>query len=140
MLWEEVGKLLLDAVDKYTPLVEKDLPRKTEQFERHKQWIAHDYTLSRAALFHEDGTDVNGERYFLIVSLLQVVAIEFLELYQKLIAPLGGEKRMPVHAQVEERVEECIATNVNKLFKINVAQRVYYVIGFLCNAGANEAK
>ena len=140
VLWEEVGKLLLDAINKYTPLVEKDLPKKSEQFERRKQWIAHDYTFSRAALFHEDGIDVNGERYFLIISLLQVVAIEFLELYQKLIAPLGGEKRAPVHAQVNERVAECIATNVEDLFKTNVARRVYYVTGFLCNAGANEAK
>ena len=35
---------------------------------------------------------------------------------------------------------ECIATNFKNLFKANVAQRLYYVIGFLCNAEANEAK
>ena len=58
--------------------VKKDLPKMLEQFERRKQWIAHDYTFSRAALFHEDRINVNGEQYLLIISLLQVVAIGFL--------------------------------------------------------------
>ena len=33
-LWEEVDELLLDAIVGYTPIVGKDLSKKTEQFER----------------------------------------------------------------------------------------------------------
>ena len=55
MLWEEVCKLLLNDVNKYTPLAKKNLPKKLKQFERRKQWIVHNYyTFSRGVLFHED--------------------------------------------------------------------------------------
>ena len=53
-LWEEVAELLLDAIVKYTPKVEKDLPKKSEQFARRKKWIVYDHTFTRVELFHED--------------------------------------------------------------------------------------
>ena len=92
-LWEEVAELLLDAIVKYTPKIEKDLPKKSEQFARRKNWIAYDHTFTRVELFHEDGIDVNGDKYFMIICLLQIIASEFLDLYQKLITPPGGGTR-----------------------------------------------
>ena len=59
-LWEEVDELLLDAIVGYTPIVGKDLSKKTEQFERRKNWIVYDYTFTRVELFHKDDIDLNG--------------------------------------------------------------------------------
>ena len=42
--------------------------------------------------------------------------------------------------QVEILVTRLVDTDVDKLFDIKIGRRVYYVIGFLCNAGANEVK
>ena len=36
-LWEDVAELLLDAIAKYTPQVEKDPKKKTEQLEHQKR-------------------------------------------------------------------------------------------------------
>ena len=49
------------------------------------------YTFTRVELFHENGIDLNGEKYFQTICLLQIIASEFLDLYQKLITPPSYE-------------------------------------------------
>ena len=39
-------------------------PLSKEQFARRKNWIVYDYTFTRGELFHKDGIDLNGEKYF----------------------------------------------------------------------------
>ena len=72
--------------------------------------------------------------------MLQIIASEFLDLYQKIITSPGGENKVSVHAQVDIIVARLVDTDVDKLFDIKIGRCVYYVIGFLCNAGANETK
>jgi hypothetical protein len=91
----------------------------------------HNFTYTRATLYHIDGTSYIGEWYFLIISLLLAVAVEFLDLFQKFITPLWEEKKLPIHTYANKHADEYVAIGVNKRFNINVAHPVYYVIGFL---------
>ena len=126
-----MGDLLLDAIVKYTLIVEKDLPKKMEQFARQKNWIVYDYTFTRLELFHEDGIDLNGEKYFQIICLLQIITSEFLDLYQKLITPPNGENKVSVHVQVDILVAQLVDTDVDELFNTKIGRCVYHIIGCL---------
>ena len=58
-----VDKLLLGAIEKYTPLVDKVLLKKSEQFERRKQWIVHDATDTIAVFIKQQNSKALGRLF-----------------------------------------------------------------------------
>ena len=75
-----------------------------------------------------------------MISLLYIVGFEFVEMYQKLITPPGGKERKSIRQKVMAIVDGAVEADINDLFEKKVAEHVYYVIGFLCDAGSKEAK
>ena len=137
-LWDGVSDKMVYAITKYTPQEEKDIKRKSEKFEAKKDKIVDSFISRHELEGVEDDIPLSKHREMAL--LLHIIGSKFIELFQKLITPPGGKKRVPINEQIEAVVLEVKDTSVGGLFKDKtVAQHVYYIIGFLCNAGAKEA-
>ena len=137
-LWDGVSDKMVYAITKYTPQEEKDIKRKSEKFEAKKDKIVDSFISRHELEGVEDDIPLSKHREMAL--LLHIIGSKFIELFQKLITPPGGKKRVPINEQIEAVVLEVKDTSVGELFKDKtVAQHVYYIIGFLCNAGAKEA-
>ena len=137
-LWDGASDKMVYAITKYTPQQEKDIKRKSEKFEAKKDKIV-DSFISHHELEGVDD-DISLSKHREMTLLLHIIGSKFIELFQKLITPPGGKKRVPINEQIEAVVLEVKDTSVGELFEDKtVAQHVYYIIGFLCNAGAKEA-
>ena len=137
-LWDGVSDKMVYAITKYTPQEEKDIKRKSEKFEAKKDKIVDSFISRHELEGVEDDIPLSKHREMAL--LLHIIGSKFIELFQKLITPPGGKKRVPINEQIEAVVLEVKDTSVGELFKNKtVAHHVYYIIGFLCNAGAKEA-
>ena len=137
-LWDGVSDKMVYAITKYTPQEEKDIKRKSEKFEAKKDKIVDSFISRHELEGVEDDIPLSKHREMAL--LLHIIGSKFIELFQKLITPPGGKKRVPINEQIEAVVLEVKDTSVGELFEDKtVAQHVYYIIGFLCNAGAKEA-
>ena len=141
LLWSTTANKLTSAIKKYTPKDQKDVKRKAAKFELKKQQILEKY-IGNYELFakgsDEAGThDIKWER---MVDLLYVIGIEFIRLFQALITPPNGKKRVAINAQIEELVATAVDKPVSDLFHNKMLHKhAYYIIGFLCHAGTKEA-
>ena len=136
-LWSDIANMLLKAVEKYTPQSETDLPKKTAAFNKYKQYIIGDHSFSQVSRIVGEDVDRDSDRFFILVTLLSITTAEFVNTYLKMIAPPSGVGILPIAKQVDERVALSIGVDAGGLFEPHIARRVYYVIGFLCNAGSS---
>lgn len=138
-LWDDVSDKMVCAIAKYTPQIEKDIKRKSEKFELKKEKII-DLFICRHELAGVEAEDISLDKHREMALLLHIIGSKFIESFQKLITPPCGKKRIPINEQIESVVIKVRDTSVVELFKDKtVAQHVYYIIGFLCHAGAKEA-
>ena len=140
-LWHQVSEKLMSAITKHTPTREKDAEKKTKLYNVEKDKII-DLFIGKHELFTlaEDGSSADNARYWEMKSILIMIGIKYVLWFQKLITPPGGEDRVPIIEQIETIVRESINVSVQDLFPdMGIGERVYYVIGFLCSAGAKEA-
>eukprot|EP00975_Prorocentrum_lima_P061257 12843309-Prorocentrum_lima.AAC.1 len=55
------------------------------------------------------------------------------------ITPVGGQKRVPIDKQIVDELKAVEEMPVEEYFNCGVGKHVYYVVGWLCHAGAEEA-
>ncbi|KAL7529591.1 hypothetical protein ACHAXR_003043, partial [Thalassiosira sp. AJA248-18] len=144
-LWGEVAELVFDAILKYTPLNEKDIPNKIQRYEKKKRRIINSYITPYLISMGDDESDdedegVDDDVSFELQCILSLIGMEFIVWFQRLISPIRGKKRVPIAEQIEEIVEGAIKEEVGAIFDKSIGQRVYYIVGFFCNAGEKEAK
>ncbi|KAL9181507.1 hypothetical protein ACHAXT_010312 [Thalassiosira profunda] len=142
-MWDQVANQMFAAIQKYTPKKEKDHGRKAARFRQATERILDRYVHS-ARLFtegeSEDDSPEDQARYLEMVTFLGQIGMKFVEEYLRLVAPPFGKDRVSVKEQVETVLEEIMDVDADELFPDElVAKRVYYVVGFFCNAGLNEA-
>ena len=66
--------------------------------------------------------------------------MEFVKWFQRLITPPNGRERVAIHQQIEQLVDEATKSDLEAMFDPpRVAEHVYYIVGFLCDAGSKEA-
>ena len=135
-LWSNIGGMLLVAVEKYTPQSERDLPKKTAAFEKHKQYIIGEHSFTQVSRIVGKDVDRGSNCFFVLVTLLLITTAEYIKTYLKIIASPLGVGIFPITKQVDECVAISIGVDAGKLFEPHIARRVYHVIGFLCNSGS----
>jgi len=138
-LWNDIGSMLLAAIEKHKPQSERDLPKKTAAFEKYKQHIIGEYSLTQVSHIVGEDVDRVNPRFFMMVTLLSIITAEYVKTYLKMISPPSGEGILPITKQVDDLVALSIGVDAGELFQPHIARRVYYVIGFLCNAGSTAS-
>ena len=74
-LWNDIGRKLLAAVEEYKPQSERDLPKKTAAFEKYKQHIVGEYSLTQISHIVGEGVDRVSPRFFMLVTLLSIITL-----------------------------------------------------------------
>ena len=141
-MWGHVADLLCDGVEKFTPMVEKDLSKKTAAFSKYKQKVINHVVPSKASSWL--GVDMGGNtticaRSIHVTSLLGLITMHFIRYFLDMISSPSGDDLAPIHDQVDGCVADAILIDVGSLFPLALGQRVYFIVGFLCHAGATAA-
>ena len=138
-VWEDVADKLCDGVEKFTPMHEKDLRKKTVAFAKYRQAIVRDFVPSAASSIVNVDDDPKGPRSVNVMALLVLIATYFIRYFLDMTSAPTGDAVKPIHHQVDVCVEESVLADVGDLFTPEIGQRVYYVVGFLCHAGDASA-
>jgi len=81
--------------------------------------------------------DVEFER----TTLQILIGLQFVHHAHKLITPPNGERKVPLVELLNEQVSRAKSLEMGELFdNEEVARHTYYMVGFMCQAGAKEAK
>ena len=80
-LWSVIADMLLEAVKKYTPQSETDLPKKTAEFNKYKQYIIGDHSFSQVSRIVGEDVDRDSDRFFTLVTLLSGAQLGALLIY-----------------------------------------------------------
>ncbi|KAL9188663.1 hypothetical protein ACHAXT_007041 [Thalassiosira profunda] len=139
-LWEEVSCMMLDAIIKYTPHNEKDIDQKSKRYEAKKLSIVHKYVGAAAeGMFTRAGVGAGEKKMVAGVAIFLEMGHSFIRWYQKLIIPPGKTAPVSIPDQIKAVLVEFGEKDPGELFPRATAKHVYYIIGFLCNAGQKEA-
>ena len=80
-VWEDVADKLCDGVEKFTPMHEKDVSKKTAAFAKYRQEILRDFVPSAASSIVNVDDDPKGPRAVHFMSLLVLVATYFIRYF-----------------------------------------------------------
>ena len=129
---------LTAAIEKYTPVDEKDIRKKSDRYESKKMRIINQY-IGTYNILGDDCDEGDAEKLHDTQFILILIGMEFAKWFQKLITPPNGRERVPIHLQISKLVDKAVKMDLEQLFDGKVAEHVYYIVGFLCDAGSKEA-
>ena len=95
-VWEDVADKLCDGVEKYTPMHEKDLRKKTVAFAKYRQGILRDFVPSAASSIVNVDDDPKGPRSLNIMSLFVLIATYFIQYFLDMISAPAGDDIKPI--------------------------------------------
>ena len=117
-VWGHVADLLCDGVEKFTPMVEKDLPKKTAAFAKYKQKIINNVVPSKASTWF--GVDLGGStttcaRSIHVTSLLGLITMHFIRYFLDMMSSPSGDNIAPICDQVDGCVSARFANPSRKV-------------------------
>ena len=137
-LWRKVSRMIVDNSIRYTSQHKNDIAEKMSmRFEAKKKQIFKNYVVNYKIFEEEDNNDWLFECQAILY--LMVIGVEYMKPFQRLVSPVWGEDKIPIVNQIKQVVREAIELKVYSFFDVRVAQHVYCIVGFFCDAGGKEA-
>ena len=130
--------MLCDAILKYTPSTQDQVAKNLMRYERKVRRLLDGYIVGYKVIDFEH--DYDPFKQMEVESLLHVLGGWFVHWFQRLITPPRGNVRISIEDQIEDFATKAIGKKLDELFDKSVAQHVYNIVGYLCNAGKKEAE
>lgn len=136
--WEDVAISMHNAILECSTDNKKEVTKMTTKYRGMKAELL--YSIGSHDIFDGEGSSIGFRQRHEAKIILQLIGMEFMGEFQRLIKSSWGDVVLSIPEQIEAEVKAALDLPLDKLFgdDVRLSEHAYYVIGFLCHAGMKE--